>query len=122
MEAVEVTVEIPGDSRFVALTRVVAASIATEAGLSIDEIEDLRMAVDELVSLTLSSTTADAPDPIRLTYRLAGTAVEVSASVDSDVDLGERSDELTGLILSSVTDRYSLGVGGGTVVKVRGEG
>ena len=41
-EKTEITVTIPADSRFVALVRVMAASLAAELDFTMDEIADVR--------------------------------------------------------------------------------
>jgi hypothetical protein len=44
----EVRLAVPAAPHFVRLARLAAADVATRAGFSLDEIDDLRMAVDEL--------------------------------------------------------------------------
>ena len=51
-----VCIEIPAEPRFVALTRVAAASLAADLDAAIDDVEDLRVAVNELVGLLVEAT------------------------------------------------------------------
>lgn len=48
-DAVELT--FPASSRFVRLSRMAAATLAAELDFDVEEIEDIRIAVDELVTL-----------------------------------------------------------------------
>ena len=43
-----VTLTIPADARFLRVARLVAAGLAADADLTVDEIDDLRVAVDEV--------------------------------------------------------------------------
>ena len=58
-----VEVRVPADVVYVSTLRLTAASLAARCDLTIDEIEDLRLAVDEACSLLLP-------------HALAGTALE----------------------------------------------
>ncbi len=82
-----VTLRVPGDGAFLSLVRTTTAGVAARLGLTIDEIEDLRIAVDEAaavlladivrgadvevvfafgadqLTIALSAPTADAPPP-----------------------------------------------------------
>ena len=40
---------LPADTRLVRVARLVASGVATAAGFDVDEVEDLRIAVDEVV-------------------------------------------------------------------------
>ncbi len=45
-----VRLNLPASTRFVSSARVVAASMGAEVGLDVDDLDDLRLGVDELVS------------------------------------------------------------------------
>jgi serine/threonine-protein kinase RsbW len=48
-----VTVSVPADVSFVSTLRLATASLAARCGLTVDDIEDLRLAVDEACALLL---------------------------------------------------------------------
>jgi serine/threonine-protein kinase RsbW len=47
-EAAEVVVTMPAQPSFLRLARLAAADAGTRAGLNVEEVEDLRLAIDEL--------------------------------------------------------------------------
>jgi len=54
-DAGPVRLSLPASPRFLAAARVVATSLGAESGLSVDDLEDLRLGVNELVSLLVES-------------------------------------------------------------------
>ena len=54
-----VTVEVPADVSYVSTLRLTAAGLAARCELTIDDIEDLRLAVDEACALLLPNTSGD---------------------------------------------------------------
>lgn len=101
-----VCIEIPAEARFVALTRLAAASIAADLDAVIDDVEDLRVAVNELVGLLVDATTGRVVVHMWSRDRI----VHVTGSCDgdtSDVDL----DLLTVRILDATVDHYELADG-----------
>ena len=83
-DIVEVTA--PADVAYVSTLRLTAASLAARCELTIDDIEDLRLAVDEACALLLPHASQDS----RLTARfaLATGRLQVAASV-STLDASE---------------------------------
>ena len=76
-----VDVRVPADVTFVATLRLVAASLAARCDLTVDDIEDLRLAVDEACALLLPLAAADSN--IDACFTLAPTTLTVEASVRS---------------------------------------
>lgn len=74
-----VTLAFPARTQNVSLARTVTAAMAARADLPLDQLEDVRLAVDEAVSQLI----ADAPDGARVTctfhVREAGLDIHVSA-------------------------------------------
>lgn len=68
---------LPAEAGSVRLARLVAAGVATDAGFSIDDTEDLRVAVSELVALLIDGLD-DAVEVATLTYRHVPGEVEVA--------------------------------------------
>jgi serine/threonine-protein kinase RsbW len=79
----DVSVRVPARPEFVHVFRSVIASIAARADFTYDEIDDLRLAVDEAFAqlLTIHGT---ATTLTMLVRSLDGGAVEVVASIDAD--------------------------------------
>lgn len=113
----EIVTEMPADTRYVALARVMAASLAADIGFAVDEIDDLRIAVDEAVTAVVEATTAGAPIELRFTVDDDELAVRVGSQ--STVDLAADADPLMRQILAAVTDHYELGVGAASVRRRR---
>lgn len=113
-EPSEITVTMPADLRFVALARVTAASLAVELDFSVDQIDELRIGVDELVTMLVESA---GEQPVELRYRLSDTSIEIDGSSASSEDLSDQLDAITRQIFESVVDRWELGPGCGTIEK-----
>jgi serine/threonine-protein kinase RsbW len=76
-----VEVQVPADVAYVATLRLMAASLAARCDLTIDDIEDLRLAVDEACALLLPHAAPDAR--LEATFALRPGALSVTASVAS---------------------------------------
>ena len=67
----DVWLTVPPFSEFLRTVRLVAADAASRAGLDYDEVEDFRIAVDELCHLLMSST----DEEISLSFGVVGRSV-----------------------------------------------
>lgn len=125
MDKSEIVVMIPAQSRFVALSRVMAASLAHELDFTIDEIEDIRSGADELMSLMIEWAEDHGIGEVEVRYRLTRDTLEVIAgagSVDGDSRPAAESpplDDITRMILDAVVDDFEIGAGRGWIVKRR---
>ena len=80
----EVTVSVPAQPDFVHVLRSVVATVAARADLTFDEIDDLRLAVDEACAQLL----ALASEATTLTLQISpadGSGLVVIATIDADV-------------------------------------
>lgn len=105
-EANQVEVTLPLRTDFVATLRTVAASLGADAGFSIDEIDDLRLAISEVVSSLIDSTTSD-DDRVVATFDLRASGVAVAITTrrgEHQIQL----DDLASNILQSVVDEYEV--------------
>lgn len=73
-----VTLTLPADTSNVSLARTMAAAMAARADLTVDHLEDVRLAVDEAVSQLIHDSTDDRV-AIAFTLLADGLAIEVSA-------------------------------------------
>ena len=109
----EFEVIVPLQTRYASTVRIIAASLGAEAGFSIDEIDDLRLALDEVFSMLAERHVGDR---VRTTFRLDGHQLVAGFKLESGaVDV--IPDELAANILRSVVDGYEFADGGVTLTK-----
>jgi serine/threonine-protein kinase RsbW len=102
----DVTVSVPARPEFVHILRSVIASVAARADLTYDQIDDLRLAVDEACAQLLA--VPGLPGSLRLVVRsLDDGGLEIVASIDVDNAVwppagAERT--LTWQVLSALAD------------------
>lgn len=109
-EAANVQLTIPALADYVHLARAVAAAVGSSAALTIDEIDDLRIAVDELCAAFDQAGSEGAS--LELTF--GRTGIEVSVSGVLAASNGRVSDlpaltEWSRQILGAVVDHYEVG-------------
>ncbi|MFP5326697.1 MAG: hypothetical protein ACLGHT_04345 [Acidimicrobiia bacterium] len=110
--AEEVRLAMPANPEYLRLARVTAMGIASRLGFTFDEIEDLRIAIDELCFAIMGNR--DHEGFVELRYALDGDCIEVSG-------VGHFSDstgipglsELSELIVSAVSEEHEVDVTGG---------
>lgn len=114
-----VEVSVPLRTEFFATLRIVAASVGADAGFSVDEIDDLRLAISEVVS-SLADGPGSTDDRIEASFELAGTGLTVTISTDKrEVEI--ELDDLASSILDSVVDSYVIDGTRVTLVKLASE-
>jgi serine/threonine-protein kinase RsbW len=102
----EVTLAVPALPEYVRLARLTAAGVASRLGFSYDDVEDLRIAVDELCYLLVGAE-----------GRAGGITLRFAVDDDALVIVGEgtaRSEpvefaELSEQLLSALVDEYRIG-------------
>ena len=102
-----VVVTVPAKPEYVHIVRTVVAGAAAKASLGIDEIEDVRLAVDEACAHLL----ALAPTATLLSVEIVegSPAMEIIARVDADISPPSGENEsITWHILSALTDGARL--------------
>ena len=110
MEAMRpVRLTVPAEPSSVRLARLVAAGVAADAGLSIDDTEDLRIAVSELVALLIEGPGGGDAD---ITYRRTEGEVEVEGECRCALASDGPVDDLALEILRVVLDDHSFEVDG----------
>ena len=109
----EVVLTIPARPEFLRLARMAAADVGSRCGLAYEEVDDLRIAVDELLHAIMGgpeSMTTPRTLEIRFTVLLDGVVIEASCASDAD----PRLNELSAAILAAVVDEHELSRSGGT--------
>jgi hypothetical protein len=105
-ERVELT--LPAGADLMSLARYAVATVATRAGFGIDEIEDLRLAVDELC-ISLGPLPPDAVLEFEFERRDDLVSVVVSAGnagSDFDSDLVRTTNDLSEQLLRTLVDEH----------------
>jgi serine/threonine-protein kinase RsbW len=103
----EVQLVMPADPEFLRLARVTAMGLASRLSFTIDEIDDLRIAIDELVFGLIG--TKGRPGRVTMRYALldAGLEVRGTGAFDDGAPTPGLS-ELSELILDAVADEHEL--------------
>jgi len=101
-----IEVSIPLRTEYFATLRTVAASVGADAGFSIDEIDDLRLAISEVVASLADGELAPG-DRVETSFEFDSRGVTVTIEADKR-DKEIELDDLASSILSSVVDSYSI--------------
>ena len=101
-QANEVQLRMPADGAFVSALRTLTAGLAARCDLTIDQIEDLRIAVDEACSLLLPHMAA--PAHLTADFTLEPGAIRVVASVPADPSAKPDQGGLAWTVLSALAD------------------
>lgn len=106
-----VDLSIPVQADLVVLARLTAATVAGRAGFGVEDIEDLRLAVEELC---LSLVGEGKEGRLHLTYECEGDAITVACRYE-DADgrpgvPGPSSDDLSLRILDALVDEHGRDV------------
>lgn len=115
-----VELDLPLHPRHASTVRAVAASVAADAHFTVDQIDDLRLGVNEAVSVL---TDVDEPGDARLTVRfdLAPDRLTMTArrANHDEAVTSDLLDALAARILRAVVDEFSIGDDGAFVVVKR---
>jgi serine/threonine-protein kinase RsbW len=105
----EVRLAVPAMPEFLRLARVTAAGLASRLGFSFDEVEDLRLAIDELCYGLTGSSGRDGTVHVRFLLGTDSLLIEGAGhfAIDSQPVLSELSE----VILNALVDEHELGVG-----------
>jgi len=105
-----VTLTLPLDVRHASTARMVAASLAADAGFSVDEIDDLRLGINEVVSVLADDIVSDPSTRLAIEFNIATGRVDATVSRTDGAGTAEL-DDLAQRILDAVTDRYEYSRG-----------
>jgi hypothetical protein len=103
-----VELSIPVQADLVVLARLTAATVASRAGFAVEEIEDLRLAVEELC---LSLVQANDSGRLRFVYHHQDDAIEIECTLEPEAgqhrpSVGGRADDLSIRILDALVDEH----------------
>lgn len=104
---VSVDLSIPVQADLVVLARLAAATVASRAGFGVEDIEDLRLAVEELC-LSLVGSREDGR--LHLNYECEGDSITVKCGYESEGNAngarGADADDLSLRILDALVDEH----------------
>ena len=107
----EVRLVMPADPEFLRLARVTAMGLASRLSFTLDEIEDLRIAIDELLFALIGLR--GRPGNVRIDYSILPDGLEVvGTGLFEDGAPTPALTELSELILSAVSDEHNLSENG----------
>jgi serine/threonine-protein kinase RsbW len=98
---------VPAALEYVRIVRLTASGVASRLGFDVEEIEDLRVAVDELASLVVES--ADGGE-LTVQFAVQGDKLRIDgeARLDSTETENPSVDDLTAQILAAVVEEWDL--------------
>jgi len=100
-----VALTVPGTAEYLRLVRLAAADCGARADLSIEEVEDLRIAVDELAYLLIGDDPAG--EALTLRYVASPGVVEIEGSCAAHGETVVMS-ELSRAIITAVVDEHDI--------------
>ena len=108
----EVRLGVPADPEFLRLARITASGLASRAGFSLDEVEDLRLALDELCFWLVGAEGRPGNISLRYGSSPAGLVIEGTGHFEAPAPvlaLGKLSE----LMLDALVDEHQLSSNGG---------
>lgn len=107
MHGEEVKLTMPAVPQLLRVARLTAAGLAGRLGFNFDEIEDVKIAVDELCFALVGTKGRDGD--LTVTYRLLPDALEIEGRGAFGAGLGDVTpSELSAQILAAVVDEHEL--------------
>jgi hypothetical protein len=104
----DVSLGFPAAFEYIRLARLVASGLAAQMNFTLDDIEDLRIAVDELCS-ALVEAAADRDSTVRVTFRIDGQQIDMEADVPTASSDGAYAvDDISSHILRAAVDRHEF--------------
>jgi len=109
-----ITLTFPVGPEHIRLARLVASGLVAQLDYGLDDLEDLRIAVDELCALVVAHARPDAM--IEVLFEVDGDEVSVRAIAPAAPNGEVEIDELSRLILLAAVDAHDLVRQDGSVV------
>lgn len=109
----KVELRLPADSAYLGVLRTATAGLAARRDFTIDEIEDLRIAVDEACALLLDQARVGAT--LDCVFALGADDLTVSVSTESEDPRSPRVDSLAWMLLTALAGELTAAVEGRTL-------
>ena len=103
-----VSIKIPASPEYLQVVRLIAAGLASRLGFTLDDIEDLKIAVDELSAYLTGAQGREGT--LDLTFSIDGARIDISGAGYFTTGIKVRTEltELSRQILETVADSASL--------------
>ena len=104
----QVTIKIPASPAYIGVIRLIAAGLATRLRFTIDEIEDLKIAVDELCAYLTGSQGREGD--LQITFTITDERIEIRGEglLSPGQKVRTELTEFSRMILDTVVDTASL--------------
>ncbi len=109
----DVRLSVPADSAYVAIIRSTTAGLAARCDLTLDEIEDLRLAVDEACALLIPL--AAQGSQLNVEFALNAGWLEIRATVSAQDGARPSRDGIGWAVLEALASEATISVSGGQV-------
>ncbi|MBA2725190.1 MAG: hypothetical protein H0U53_04300 [Actinobacteria bacterium] len=111
-----VSVKIPASPAYLQIVRLIASGLASRLGFNIDEIEDLKIGVDELCAYLTGAQGRSGS--LQITFEVHDQKLKIEGAGDFETGQKIRTEltEFSRMILDTVVDRASLEQNGGSPV------
>ena len=103
-----ITIRIPASPAYVQVVRLVVSGLASRLGFTIDDIEDLKIGVDELSAYLTGTQGRDGALTIRFTVHRNRIEIAGVAELAATEKVRTELTELSRMILTTVADTASL--------------
>lgn len=112
----QVTITIPASPAYIGVVRLVAAGLATRLDFTIDEIEDLKIAVDELSAYLTGSQGREGD--LQIAFAISDNKIEIRGEGQLSPGQKVRTEltEFSRMILDTVVDTATLAQADGSPV------
>ena len=111
-----VEVRLPAESAYVSVLRTVTAGLAARLDFTLDEIEDLRLAIDEACAMLLRQSLAG--DELTCVFELVGDAMVVAVSVPTTDGQPPARDTFAWTVLTALAGAVDASTGGDGIVSI----
>jgi serine/threonine-protein kinase RsbW len=106
----EVAITVPARAEYVSVIRSLAATLAARCDLTVDEIDDLRIGVDEACGLLfpLASAASDELAPLSTIFTLSEGSISMYASIYADGQAQPDESGFAWTVLNAVADEIHV--------------
>jgi serine/threonine-protein kinase RsbW len=100
-----VVLTVPAQPEFLRVVRMTASGLGSRLGFNIDEVDDLRLALDELCFALIGKGT---DGTLKLTYALEEHALIITGEVAKETSVASDLNDLSRQILTALVDEHEL--------------
>jgi serine/threonine-protein kinase RsbW len=112
----QVTIRLPAQGAYLSVLRTATAGLAARLDFTLDEIEDLRIAVDEACAMLLAQ--ADAGTTLECDFTLKRDTMTIAVSAQSRLGQPPAKDTFAWTVLSALAGSVDSSVGPGDRVTI----